>query len=424
MPEGSTDWGPLWALAALLPATVLASLSTAVIERAGPIRLRHWVEESGGRLRTLFETPARFAVFRYLLNLLAKLLPVPLFLALAELGGQAGLATSAGPALAVVVAVVAVTEIVSRAGLSRDPESALSRLTGVYRVFLVLLWPRVVVFAPLISRRVRRGAGEPASAADEASEEEIEAFIDVGTREGILEPEERDLVRGIVDFGDTQVKSVMTPRIDMVCAPFESELEELAQLFVESGYSRLPLYRDSIDHVVGVLHIRDLLAALRSQPAPELASLLQEPLFVPESKRLDLLLKELQARRQQMAIVVDEYGGTAGLVTVEDLLEEIVGEIGDEHDESEPENQSLPDGSLLLDGRAHVETLDEHFDLALDEAPFETVGGLVSSQLGYVPKAGEVLEFRGLRFEIEKADERRVLSLRVRRSVPEETAGV
>ncbi len=403
----------LWLAALLVPLLPALSLATALLERSGPIRMRHWVEEAGGSLRRLWEEPRRFAVYRYLLNLFAKLVPLVFCLVLGF--GFARLDVPHAYALAGVVAAggIATSELAARALLRSDPESALERFTWFYRTVLVLCAPLVAIFAIFVPRS--QPSGEADANEDEASEEEVEAFIEVGTQEGILEPEDRDLVWGVVDFGDTQVRSVMTPRVEMVCGRLGDSLDRLADLFTTSAYSRLPLYRDSIDQIAGVLHIRDLFRALRSTPAPSLEDLLQPPFFVPETKLLGELLKELQARRLQLAIVVDEFGGTAGLVTVEDLLEEIVGEIADEHDEEVPENRLLEDGSLLLDGRADIETLDEMFRVRPEGEGFETVGGLISSLLGYVPAAGESVEHLGLRFEIEKADERRILAVRVRR---------
>ncbi len=411
-----------WLAVAILPLVPMLSMLTALLERSGPIRMRHWVEEAGGRLRGLYEVPARFEVFRYLLNLLAKLAPLGLFMALVVAGESVGLEAAAPLALLFVAIAVAATELASRGLLGRDPERALRRATGLYRMALGVLLPLVVLFAPLVRRRQEEEPIAAIEGADEeASEEEVEAFIDVGTREGILEPEDRDLVWGVVDFGDTQVRSVMTPRVDMVAAPVDSPLESLADLFAASAFSRIPLYRGSIDQVVGVLHIRDLLAALRgAEPRPAAAEIAKPPMLVPETKLLGDLLKEFQERRQQLAVVINEWGGTEGLVTVEDLVEEIVGEISDEHDEGAPENRILEDGSLLLDGRAEIDTLDEFFSYRPAETQSETVGGLITTLLGRVPEAGELLEHDGLAFEIERADERRILAVRVRRLLAEE----
>ncbi|MCM2269847.1 MAG: hemolysin family protein [Thermoanaerobaculia bacterium] len=412
--------GSLWLALLLLPTVPALALLTALIERSGPIRLRHWVEEAGGRLRRLYENPARFEVFRYLLNLLAKLLPLALFAAAARGLAGAGLGSPLLLAGLGVAAVVGLSELASRSLLGRDPEEALRRLTALYRAVLLAMMPVVWACAPFVRQRQEEPAAE--SDDEEASEEEVEAFIDVGTREGILEPEDRDLVWGVVDFGDTMVRSVMTPRVDVVAGSVDEPLDVLLDRMLAHAVSRLPLYRGSIDQVVGVLHLRDLVAAWRRDPSAAAEPLATPAMLVPETNLLGDLLKALQARRQQMAIVLNEFGGTEGLVTVEDLVEEIVGEIQDEHDEAEPENHLLADGSLLLDGRASLDALDEFFGWRDGEAAYETVGGLVSSLVGYVPQAGEAIEHGPLRFEIERADERRVLSLRVRRRETVEAA--
>jgi CBS domain containing-hemolysin-like protein len=428
-------WGLGWAAAALLAVAVLSSVLSALIERSGPIRLRHWAEEAEGLLRRLYEQPVRFEAFRLILSVLAKLSPIALFGCLAAwlaVLGVAAVPAALWAALAVLPVVVA-TEAVNRLLVGRDPERALTRLTALYRALLVLLAPLVTLAAALFGAffpadGLQRRAEEEED--DEISEDEIEAFIDVGTREGILEPGEEELVWGIVDFGDTAVRSVMTPRIQVRCAPVGADLEELADLFVESGHSRLPLYEGSIDHIVGILHIRDLLKALRLPVDPEGGSrptarkLAKPPFFVPETKPLGQLLRELQARYQQIAVVVDEYGGTAGLVTVEDLVEEIVGELVDEHEEADAANRLLPDGAWLLNGGSSVEVLEELFGIDIPEdAPWETVGGMVFSLLGDVPEVGESVESHGLRYTVEEVEERRVARVRVEPATPGAAGG-
>ncbi len=408
------EWGLLWLALLLVAATVLLSGLSALVERSGPIRLRHWAEEAEGRLRRLYEQPVRFEAFRLLVAILAKLSPVALLWVVAAWLAGAGLA---GPAAAAAwgalaaLPVVMGSELLNRVLVGWDPEAALERLTPVYRVVLAVLSPLVALSVGVFpASGVQRRAEEDE---DEASEDEIEAFIDVGTREGILEPGEGEMLWGIVDFSDTAVRSVMTPRIQVQVAPADSELDELAALFVESGHSRLPLYEGSIDHIVGILHIRDLLRGLRAAERPVARSLANPPFFVPETKPLGQLLKELQARFQQMAVVVDEYGGTAGVVTVEDLVEEIVGELVDEHEESHPGNRLLPDGAWLLEGTTDVEALEELFGVDLGEVPDETVGGRVFSLLGDVPEVGETVEEHGLRYTVEEVEERRAALVRV-----------
>ncbi|HEV2846661.1 MAG TPA: hemolysin family protein [Thermoanaerobaculia bacterium] len=411
----------VWLVLLLVPLTVLFSTLSALLERSGPIRLRHWAEEAGGSLRNLAEAPARFGVFRYLLSLLARLLALFLLMTLTALLAGWNRAWPGLWAFGFVGVLIAVIEAVNRLLVSHDPERALRALTRVYRVVLWLLSPLVAVFARFVPSRAfqRHEEGEDAA---EATDEEIEAFIDVGTREGILEPQEGEWLWGIVGFGDTQARSVMTPRIDMICSPVDCSLEVLADRFVESGHSRIPIYEDSIDHIIGILHIRDVLRAARSPEPLEVRDLLKPALFIPETKPLPELLKELQARFQQVAIVVDEYGGTAGLVTVEDLLEEIVGEIMDEHEALAAELEPLENGGYRLDGRAHIELLDELFGVEIEDPEYETVAGLIFSALGYVPQVGETVETHGLRFTVEAVADRRIQTVRIDRIVDDEEA--
>jgi len=390
--------------------TVLVQLLAALLDRSGPIRLRYWAEEASGRLLGLFEEPLKFEVFRYLLSWLARMATVGLFLVLLSLTRTLW-SPSWLVAMVTLGLILAATELVIRSLVGRDPERALRRFTGIYRVALFFLMPFISALAPLMPAAVverREDEGE-------VTEDEIEAFLDVGAREGILDPGEEDLIQRVIDFGDTVVRSVVTPRIDMVCAPVSSSLETLAELFLSSKHSRIPVYQASVDHIVGVLHIRDLLQGLRDEDDTRAEDLAMEPYFVPETKPLNELLSEFQALHLQMAIVVDEYGGTSGMVTVEDLLEEIVGEIEDEHDEAAPVNERLEDGGWRLDGRVPVESLDELFDVELEEEAYETIGGLIFGTLGYVPQPGESLEVGGLRFQIESIDQRRISSVAVHR---------
>ncbi len=413
----------VWAFVLLLPTAVLSSVLSALLERSGPIRLRHWAEESGGRLRGLYDSPVRFVVFRYILSLTGRLAPIGLYVALAAILAHFHRDHPGAWSLLVVLIVVAATEMISRALVGHDPERALRALTRVYRAELLVLSPVITILTPLVPAvsldRDRRDEGEDS---ESATDEEIEAFIDVGTREGILEPEQGEMLWSIMDFRDTAVRSVMTPRIDMICAPVDCTVDTLAERFVESGHSRIPLYDDSIDNIVGILHIRDVLRASRLPEPPLVRDLIKPPLFIPETKPLGELLKELQARFQQVAIVVDEYGGTAGLVTVEDLIEEIVGEIMDEHEALVAELEPLENGAYRLDGRAHIELLDELFKVDIEDPEYETVAGLIFSSLGRVPLVGESVDEFGLRFTVEAVADRRIQTVLVERIPAEQEA--
>ena len=371
-------------------------------------------EEAGGSLRKLFETPVRFGVFRYLLSLLSR-----------DAADRARRAARREPrplrrrahamlwAFAIVLLIVAAAEVVNRTLVGQDPERALRALTRLYRVALWLLSPLVALLSPLIPAdglRAPRGGGGRARPRDE----EIEAFIDVGTREGILEPQEGEWLWGIVGFGETQARSVMTPRIDMVCAAARRHASTpwpTASSSPATRASRSTRTRSTTSSASCTSATCCAPCARRSRRP--LRELLKPPLFIPETKPLGELLKELQARFQQVAIVVDEYGGTAGLVTVEDLLEEIVGEIMDEHEALAAELEPLENGAYRLDGRAHIELLDELFDVEIEDPEYETVAGLIFSVLGYVPQVGETVESHGLRFTVEAVADRRIQTVRV-----------
>jgi CBS domain containing-hemolysin-like protein len=392
----------------LAPVTLLLSTLSALLERSGPIRLRPWAEEAGGRLLTTYEDPQRFEVYRFLLSVAARLALLALA---AVVGFVAALVASPGraatSAFLAAALVVVIAELLNRMLVARAAESSLRVLTLGYRVLAVAILPFAATLSRLPPFRVPLRTPD---LQDEASEEEIEAFIDVGTREGILEPAQADLVRGVVDFGETVVRSVMTPRIDIFGAPVDATPGEAAALFVESKHTRLPVYVDTADQIVGIVHVLDVVAAPRDGDRRTVAALAKPPLVVPETKPLKELLREFQSTGHQMAIVVNEHGTTAGLVTIEDLLEEIVGEIGDEYEpaSADTSQQALPGGGWRLDGSTHVETLGELFEVELENPPFETVGGLVMSVLGTAPKAGDRVEAHGLRFTVESVDGRRV----------------
>ncbi|HET9767984.1 MAG TPA: hemolysin family protein [Thermoanaerobaculia bacterium] len=419
-------WLAVAAVGAMLGAWLLSVLA-ALLERSGPIRLRHWAQESGSLLRNLYGKTPRFEAFRFLLSLCARLMLVAFYALTAAALLRAGVAAAVAWAFLPLVLLIGAAEVVNRHLVGRNPEAALRALTPFFRWMAALLGPLLALVAPVLPRPVTEEVED-----EEASRAEIDAFIDVGRKEGILEPAEEELVRGVVDFGDTQVHSVMTPRIDMVAAPLVASPTELAELVLASGHSRIPIYRDSVDEVVGIVHVRELLRSLlrgasgeqqgeRTSNVP-LAELLQAPHFVPETKTLGELLRELQDRHQEMAIVVDEYGGTQGLVTVEDLLEEVFGEMGDTADGANPQPLELPDGSWRLDGRTHLEELERLFPVVRipDDAEWETVGGLIFGHLAHVPRVGETVDAYGLRFTVEGADHRRARRVRVELLPPTE----
>ncbi len=259
----------------------------------------------------------------------------------------------------------------------------------------ILYLSRVLHPVLWVSDRIKRQfAFRPGVTEPVVTEEEIKEWIDVGEEEGTIEEEERDMLYSVLRFGDTTVREVMTSRVDVVMIEDVATLENALSTFNETGFSRIPVYHEHIDNVVGLLNVKDVFSAVfRQQTSATIRNLMYEPYFVPESKKIDELLKVLQVKKQHMAVVLDEYGSFAGIVTVEDMLEELVGEIMDEFDEEEPEVQEIEEGVYLVDARAWVEHLNEDLDLALPLTDtYESIGGLVIDRLGHIPRRGEVVK--------------------------------
>jgi len=245
------------------------------------------------------------------------------------------------------------------------------------------------------------------------SAEEIRLIIAPGGASGGLEAEEEQMIHAVIELGDQRIHEVMVPRIAMVTLRATATMDEAIDTVIDGGHSRIPVYEETIDEIIGILYAKDLLPFLKGSVTerPTLRTILRTPVFVPESMSVDDLLHEFQRRKIHIAIVLDEYGGTAGLVTIEDLLEEIVGEIQDEYDEEEPLIVKISDDEARIDGRADVDDLAELFDTNLgleDEDEYDTVGGLIYHRIGGVPKPGDQVVVDGLTLTVETTDNRRV----------------
>ena len=263
---------------------------------------------------------------------------------------------------------------------------------------------------------------------DAISNEELRILVERGGEQGTIEAEEEQMIGAVLELGERHVHEVMVPRTDMVALPVDASLDETVDTIVREGHSRIPVYEDAIDNVVGILYAKDLLPYLKGPDnAPDMRKLLRPPLFVPESMPVDDLLHSLQRRKVHIAVVLDEYGGTAGLVTIEDLIEEIVGEIQDEYDTEEPMIVKLSDNEARVDGRANIDDLVDHFEINLDgedRDEYDTVGGLIYHRIGGIPKVGDMVDVDGeLTLTVELTDGRRVGKvLAVRRRAGDEDA--
>jgi putative hemolysin len=308
---------------------------------------------------------------------------------------------------------------------TRDPEGTLLFLLPMIRPLLPLMAFAADPFHSLFDRSRRREHELDSGEEDEEQDDtdDIQALIDVGEAEGILEEEEGELIHSILEFGDTRVNEVMTPRPDIVAVPADVTVREARDVMIESKYSRLPVYRDQIDNVEGLIYVRDLLNcwADGNEDGP-IAPLVRAVYFIPETKPVAELLEEMQKVNVQLSMVIDEYGGVSGLVTVEDILEEIVGEIEDEDIAGEELNDIVQqeDGCYEVLGSTEIGKIERLFDIEIEADDFTTIAGLVINESGKVPQPGERLVFRGLELQVLEADERRIGRLRVKRAATTE----
>jgi putative hemolysin len=306
--------------------------------------------------------------------------------------------------------------------VSRDPERVLELLLPTFAPIVRILSPMTRWIARTVATTRRAiPAVTPDEAVDEANEA-AKAYIDNAAEEGIIQGEERRLLQSIVDFGDTLVREVMTPRPDIVAIRDTATVGDVRSLFKEQEYSRFPAYKDSLDNITGFVFVKDLVTLSTNDDSLPIVGLLRPAVFVPETKRVPELLKQFQRHQTQSAIVVDEYGGTAGLVTIEDLLEEIVGEIRDEYDvESEPIVDE-GDGRFVVSGKANIDELAQRLSVDIERGGFETVGGYLLSHIGRVPAVGEKFEVDGLSVEVLEVERRRINKVRICKKATAEIA--
>jgi len=306
----------------------------------------------------------------------------------------------------------------------RNPEGKLLRLLPVLRPFYRALTYLADPWHRSFDRLRQQEEVEEANDEEEDDDgDDIEALIDVGEAEGIIEEEERELIQSAIEFGDTTVGEIMTPRTGIVALPNSATVREARNLIIESRHSRLPVYREQIDNVEGIIYVRDLLPSLSLGKADSPVVPFVRPVyFVPETKPVAKLLREMQKAHAYLAVVVDEYGGVAGLVTVEDILEEIVGEIEDEDISGEEPEEIVPanDGTFEVLGGTEIGKIERLFDMEIEADDFTTIAGLVIAQKGSVPRAGEHLEFRGLEVDVLEADEKKISRLRIKKAATPE----
>jgi putative hemolysin len=306
-----------------------------------------------------------------------------------------------------------------------SPEPWFVRLAGGMGVLHRMVMPFRAVVSGFVGGIVKGLGGKAARTSADILEEEILSAAEEGEREGLLEPRDIDMIESIITFGGVEVSEVMTPRTEMVCLDVAESFASNLERAVNCGHSRIPVYRESKDAIIGILYVKDLLKYWDQKESITLEDVLRETHFVPLSKKIDELLQEFKTQRFHIAIVLDEFGGTSGLITIEDVIEEIVGEITDEFEKAEePALSEVEPGLVEVDAALRVDELNDELKLGVPEGEgYETLGGFLFSQLGRIPTTGETFEFHSASFEVTEAEERRIRRVRIRMPNAESPSG-
>lgn len=426
MDSGSTT------IAVLLAIALLVFLVLRAIDAALPLLRRSTVRETlkEGTFRdsVLRRMRASREAYEELVNLLISLSAAGV--AALSVGLLARATDLSWETMALGVVLISIVSLVLGSLVERlVPSLTIARLVFLGTAAQVVLFPLlplpklVRLGLPMTGSRVEIPPPLTGDAPPERVEPEIDIEEEIG--EEPLERHEKAMIYAILHLDQTQVREIMVPRVDVVSLDVEVPLDEAVPRMLESGHSRLPIYEESPDNIIGILYGRDLLAAAtrgQGAAAPTLRELLRPCFFVPESKRVDEMLTEFQQRRVHLAVVVDEYGGVAGIVTIEDMLEEIVGEIEDEFDREEPTVERLEFGDAQVDARMPIDNFNEEFNVSIEPQGFDTLGGLLFSRLGRIPTAGDMVEEAGLRMQVTATAGRRIKKVRVSTQIAEATA--
>lgn len=373
------------------------------------IRMKSWADEGNKKAQDALDTAENFDKFlssvligNNIVNISASTIGTVLFV---RYWPQYGAVMST----AVITVVVLIFGEISPKSIAKErPESFAMKMVPFVRVLMVILTPLTFLFSlwkKLLAKVFHL------SRQDGITEEELITMVDQAETEGGLDEDESDLIRNAIEFNDLEVSEILIPRVDITAAEDTISLAELSALFVETGYSRIPIYHETIDNIVGVVHEKDLHAAIH-RGETELQAAMSQVLFTAATTKISDLLRILQKQKCHIVIVVDEYGGTDGLATLEDILEELVGEIWDEHDEIIEEFKEQPDGSCLISCSASLDDLFEHFDLDEQEFDCTTVSGWVLTEIGRVPVPGDHFVYENLDVTVTKVENRRVLEIR------------
>lgn len=390
------------------------SASETALMSLSKIRIRHMVEEQikhADVIERLVNQPSKLLgailIGNNIVNIGASALATSLAI---EYFGNAGIGLATGM---MTLLVLIFGEITPKTLAAQNAEQASLKVVGIIDFLTTVFGPILFVILKLTNALVKLFGGDVSKDRPFVTEEELKMLVTVGQEEGILESEEKKMIHNVFEFGDELVKNIMTPRMDMVALPSSTTYKDLIELFKNSQYSRLPVFEENRDNIIGVIYLKDMFFYNGTIESFDLHDIIRKPIYTYELKNTFELFNELKKQHLQMAIVLDEHGGTAGIVTIEDLVEEIVGELRDEYDDGDIEIEALKDNEYLVSGKTKIELVNEILEVDLISDEFETIGGFVTGTLGRMGVVGDSFEVQDLQFKIMKMQKNRILLLKI-----------
>ncbi|MCI8630451.1 MAG: HlyC/CorC family transporter [Firmicutes bacterium] len=411
--EDPGSWWLILILLILVCGSAFFSASETALTSLNKIKLRNMVEENvknADKIQKLIDDPNRLLssilIGNNLVNNAAASLTT--MIAVSLLGGQSGVGAAT---MIITIIILIFGEITPKTLASQNAEKVSIGVAKIISGVVIISTPVVKVMNLITNGLIRILGGDTSGKTPTITEAELKTMVNVSHEEGVLEVDERRMINNVFDFGDSKAKDVMTPRTDMICVEDNITYDEIVSIFKEERFSRLPVYHESVDNIVGILYVKDIIFI--DVEHFKTTDYMREPFFTYESKPISELFSEMRNNRIPAAIVLDEYGGTSGLVTLEDMVEEIVGDIADEYDEQEKEIEVIKEDEFVVDGSTRLEDVNEMIGLHLESEDFDTIGGYVIGILGSLPDGGEEVEENGIKIVVEEVDKNRIEKLRI-----------
>ena len=408
----------LWQIGVLLILLVLSaffSMSETALMALSKIRIRHMIDEEvkGAKLiEKLTEDPNRLLgailIGNNIVNIAASALATILFTELVN--------ETAGPAVATIVMTILVLifgEITPKSIAKQRSEAVALAVSKPIATIVKVLRPLVSVFTWISGKFIKLLGADPKASEPFITEEELKTMVGVSEEEGVLEDVEKEMIFNVFDFADAQVKDVMVQRVDIIAVDLEATYDDVLEIIKKEQFSRLPVYNQTIDDIIGVLNVKDLIIAGQNREEFKVADFMREPSYTFEFKKIAELFSEMKKSRNHMRVVLDEYGGTVGIVTIEDLIEEVFGDIEDEYDDYDKEIEVIKEDEYIVDGSAKLDDISDLIGVIMESEEFDSIGGFIIGELGRFPEQNEEIQLSGTKFIVEEIDKNRIKKVRI-----------